>query len=116
MKANKSTGNPKKTNLNAQHLAIIAYLTPFGLIAAYFLNQKKKFKLVSFHLKNMFGLVLFTYLGVIATKLGLNRISEFILYLGLILWVFSIYYAYKKELKGLPYLDKHFAKWFKFLD
>lgn len=117
MRSNRPTQeDSNKLNLKPQHIALIAYLTPFGLIAAYFLNAKKKNSYVNFHLKNMFGLLLFFYIGVILGKLGLDRIHEFIFYVGIIFWIFSFYYAYKQELKGLPFVDKYFTKWFKFLD
>lgn len=121
---NKSDKKDKKSlDFSPQQLAIIAYLTPFGLIGAFLLNQKKKDQYASFHFKNMFGLIIFHAIGV---SIGLNENIElanwifkigFAFYnLSIILWIISFIFVLSKKEKGAPFLDKYFAKWFKFLD
>ena len=49
----KSTGNFK---------AILAYLSFIGLIIAYIMNIEEKDKFVTYHIKNMFGLVIILFI------------------------------------------------------
>ena len=43
--------------------AVLAYLSFIGLIIAYILNMEEKDKLVTYHIKNMFGLVVLLFIS-----------------------------------------------------
>jgi uncharacterized membrane protein len=105
----KSTGNFK---------AILAYLSFIGLIIAYILNIDEKDKFVTYHIKNMFGLVIILFI----TTTFFNG-NEFLQFIGQIawttsffIWAYSLVMAITGKQKGIPILTDLFQKWFKFLD
>jgi len=102
--------------LSPRGVAIIAYLTPFGLIAAYFINQKQKSPFAGFHIKNMFGIILLHYLGVLLGKIDLGGLHEIIFFIAIFCWIISFVRVLGKQKAGVPYLDQFFQQWFKFLD
>ncbi len=98
--------------------AILAYLFFVGLIIAYILNIDEKNKFVTYHIKNMFGLVIILFI-IITFFIG----NDFLLYMGQIfwtitffLWGYSLIMAITGKEKGIPILTDLFQKWFKFLD
>jgi uncharacterized membrane protein len=105
----KSTGNFK---------AILAYLSFIGLIIAYILNIEEKDKFVTYHIKNMFGLVIILF--ITTTLFDGNEFLEFIGQVAwttsFFLWVYSLVMAITGKQKGIPVLTDLFQKWFKFLD
>lgn len=103
-------------SLKPEVTAAIAYLTPFGLIAAYFLNQRKKDAFVSFHIKNMFGITLIHYFGVLLGNLKLGRMHEMLFFIAIFFWIFSFVRMLLKHKAGVPILDQLFQQWFKFLN
>jgi len=106
---NKTTGSYK---------AILAYITFIGLIIAYILNMDEKDKFVSFHIKNMFGLVILLFISI--TFFDGNYILQFIgqtlWVFSFFMWVFSLLMAITGKSKGIPFVSDKFQKWFKFLD
>lgn len=103
-------------SLSPRGIAIIAYLTPFGLIAAYFLNQKPKDAFAGFHIKNMFGITLIHYLGVLLGNLAIDDLHELLFFIAVFFWIISFVRVLLKQKAGVPYLDQLFQQWFKFLD
>ena len=105
----KSTGNFK---------AILAYLSFIGLIIAYIMNIEEKDKFVTYHIKNMFGLVIILF--ITTTFFEGNKFLEFIGQIAWVtsffLWVYSLLMAIAGKQKGIPILTDLFQKWFKFLD
>lgn len=97
-------------------IAIIAYLTPFGLIAAYFLNRKEKKAFPAFHIKNMFGIIVIHYIGVLLGSLEFGRLHEVIFTIAILIWIISFVRMLLKQQAGVPYLDQFFQRAFKFLD
>ena len=98
--------------------AILAYLSFIGLIIAYILNIDEKDKFVTYHIKNMFGLVIILFITTTFFK-G----NEFLQFIGQIawttcffLWIYSLVMAITGKEKGIPILTDLFQKWFKFLD
>lgn len=106
--------------LKPESVAIIAYLTPFGLIAAYFLNRTTKDPFVAFHVKNMFGIIVIHYLGVLTGNFDLNlgswTLHEVIFIIGILMWILSFIRMLQKRKAGVPILGEKFQQWFKFLD
>lgn len=105
----KSTGNFK---------AILAYLSFIGLIIAYILNIDEKDKFVTYHIKNMFGLVIILF--ITTTFFNGNEFLQFIRQIAWItsffIWAYSLVMAITGKQKGIPILTDLFQKWFKFLD
>lgn len=97
-------------------IAIIAYLTPFGLIAAYFLNHKEKHALPAFHIKNMFGITCLFYTGMLLGKMGLDQVHEMMFIAAVLMWIISFIRMLLKQQAAVPVIDQQFQKWFKFLN
>ncbi|HLS10963.1 MAG TPA: hypothetical protein VK050_02250 [Flavobacteriaceae bacterium] len=104
------------SSLRPEVVAIIAYLTPFGLIAAYFLNKNKGDIFAGFHVKNMFGITLLHYIGVLFGSMGLGVLHEVLFFISILSWILSFVRVLLKQMAGVPYLDQLFQQWFKFLD
>jgi uncharacterized membrane protein len=104
----KSTASDDKT------MAIVAYLTIIGLIAAFIRNREKNDPFAAYHIKqslglSMCGIALFIVglvpiLGWIASFLG----SIFLLYL----WVMGLVNAINGKSQPVPLLGEKFEEWF----
>lgn len=101
-------GNP-----SGKTKAVIAYLTFVGLLIAYFMNKDDKHEFATWHIKNMFGLLLFLFAAVALQEYPIG----FYFYWGsFILWAFSLLMALFNRKQGIPFLSEKFQTWFKFLD
>ncbi len=105
-------------NQKGNFKAILAYLSFIGLIIAYILNMEEKDKFVTYHIKNMFGLVIILFITT-----TFFQGNDFLQYIGqfswtacFFLWVYSLIMAITGKEKGIPVLTDLFQKWFKFLD
>ncbi|MCF6306695.1 MAG: hypothetical protein L3J09_01940 [Flavobacteriaceae bacterium] len=97
--------------------AILAYLFFIGLIIAYILNMDEKDKFVTFHIKNMFGLVLISIFPItFVNDPTFYSTGKVIFTLLIILWSYSLVMAITGKMKGIPYLSDFFQKWFRFLN
>ena len=103
-----------KTN----YKAILAYLSFVGLIIAYILNMEEKDKLTSYHIKNMFGLVILLFIST--TFLKGNSFLFFcvqVIWAGsFFFWTYSLVMAITGKQKGIPIITNLFQKWFNFLN
>lgn len=97
-------------------IAIIAYITPFGLIAAYFLNHREKHVFAAYHIKNMFGIICLFYTGMLLGKMGLEVVHEIMFTIAVLIWIVSFIRMLLKQEAGVPYIGPLFQKWFKFLN
>ena len=93
--------------------AIIAYLTFIGLIIAYYMNRENRNDFTSWHIKNMFGLVILLFAS---TALQDYAIGFYFYWLTIILWVISFVMALTNRKQGIPLLSEKFQQWFTFLD
>ena len=94
--------------------ALITYLTIFGLIIGFIMNNTKKSEFVSYHIRNMIGLSL----GMIALGVLFWMGIPSLLIKGLqlvlvILWTIGIIGALKGEKLEIPVVGKFFQDWFK---
>ena len=71
----------------SNYKAILAYLSFIGLIIAYILNMEEKDKLVSYHIKNMFGLVILLFISTTFIK-G----NSFLFFSGQVIWVACFFF------------------------
>ena len=103
-------------NKQEKTYALIAYLTFIGLVVAYFLNKDKKYAFVTYHIKNMFGLVIILFISQLLQTLSDPRLGEVIWLLAFTLWSFSIATIIFNMKKTIPWLSDKFQQWFTFLD
>ncbi|NND63328.1 MAG: hypothetical protein HKN48_09055 [Flavobacteriaceae bacterium] len=94
-------------------LGIIAYLTFIGMIIAYFMNKEEKHSFATYHIKNMFGLVILLFASV---ALQQYLVGAIIYWISVAFWIFSLGMAILNKRKGIPFLSEKFQTWFKFLD
>ena len=101
-------GNP-----SGKTKAIIAYFTFVGLLIAYFMNKDDKHEFATWHIKNMFGLLLFLFVAVALQEYPIGVYF----YIGtVVLWALSLLLALLNKKQGIPYLSEKFQSWFTFLD
>lgn len=100
-------------NPSGKTKAILAYMTFVGLLIAYFMNKDNPHEFASWHIKNMFGLVLLLFVSVALKE---YPIGFYIYWLSFALWLISLIFAVFNKKKGIPYLSEKFQTFFKFLD
>ena len=107
-----------KNSTSGNYKAILAYITFIGLIIAYVLNMDDKDKFVSYHIKNMFGLVILLFISTTFFQGNyiLQYLGQTLWVISFFMWVFSLLMAITGKSKGIPILSELFQKWFKFLD
>lgn len=95
-------------------MAIIAYITIFGLLIAFIMNNDKKNPFSTYHIRQSLGLAL---TGVVLS------IVSYIPFLGwlvsiagsiliLVLWIIGLISAINGERKPVPVLGGKFQEWF----
>lgn len=93
--------------------AIVAYLTFVGMLIAYFMNRDNKHEFATWHIKNMFGLVI-----LLAFAVGMQNyaVGIYIYFTTVALWLFSLVMAISNRKQAIPFLSEKFQEWFTFLD
>ncbi|NDV15042.1 hypothetical protein GO009_03310 [Muricauda sp. TY007] len=105
-----SNSTPGKTT------AIVSYITIVGCVIAITMNIEPKNAFARFHIRQAFGIhVLFHALAILLTYTGLVYLSFLIYIFYLIIWVFGFLQVLNETTKPLPFLGKHFQKWFTFI-
>ena len=94
-------------------MAIISYLWWIGLLIAFIMNSSKRNSFASFHIRQMFGLIILQFfIGLISRYLSWTVGG--ILGIGLlILWVIGFIGAIQGQEKKVPLLGDQFQDWFK---
>lgn len=112
------TGNTQTQTENERTsdktIAVIAYLTIIGLVAAFVMNNDKKDPFAAYHIKQSLGLTVCGFavfavgmipvLGWIVSFFG----SLFLLYL----WIMGLINAINGKAKPVPFLGNKFEEWF----
>jgi uncharacterized membrane protein len=97
---------PAATTTEDKTVAILAYITLIGFIAAIVINSNKKTQLGAYHLRQMLGLFV-TGIVCIIPLLGI------LIFLFLfVLWIMGLISAVKGEMKPVPVLGAMYQKWF----
>jgi uncharacterized membrane protein len=108
------TQTPPPTIAEDKTVAIIAYLTLIGFIAAVIIHSNKKTKLGAFHLRQMLGFML-SWLVVIVLivipLVGWVLIPVFYIFM-LICWIMGLIAAINGQMKPMPVVGKYYQKWF----
>ena len=96
--------------------AIVRYITIIGLLIAISMNKDKPHPFATWHIKNMFGIMVI-YLIAFVTSLQdyLLVVSEIIFYISILFWLISFVGCIMNKQFGIPYLSEKFQTWFKFL-
>ena len=97
-------------------IAVTAHLTFVGLIIAFFMNSDLKSKFATSHIKNMFGLVILWFIGVVFVHYIVEIIGLVLLLIAIIIWMISIIHAVLGKIYTIPYFTVNFQKWFRFLE
>ena len=95
-------------------VAILAYVTILGFIAAIFMHQSHKTQVGAFHLRQMLGMVV---TGIVAGVVGvvpiLGWIAWFVIAIGLfVLWLLGLIAALRGDMRPVPLLGDQYQKWF----
>lgn len=107
--------NIEKSNVEeGKTIAIIAYITLFGLIAAFVMNQSKNNSFAKFHIRQNLGLLI---IGILAGAIQIiplvgQIVGGIIGLVLLILWIMGLLSALNGSQKELPFVGAHFQKWF----
>ena len=108
-----SIGMNNKQNSGPKFHRILAYMTFIGLLIAFHLNKEYKNPDTSWHIKNMFGLLLGLFAAV---WLQDYPIGFYVYWTVVCLWLYSLMMATLDQKRGIPFLSNAFQNWFKFLD
>jgi uncharacterized membrane protein len=111
---NQTTEDQNQTTSD-KAIAIIAYITIFGLIIAFILNQDKKDPFGSFHIRQALGIFISGIaLSVVAMVPVIGWVAAVIgSLLILVLWIMGLINAINGNMKPVPVLGEKFAEWFK---
>ena len=103
-------------NLSAKTKAIIAYLTFIGTLIAFFINKDQKHEFTTWHIKNMFGLLILLIISQVTQAYIDLFTGEILWLLAFFLWAFSLIMAISNKKMAIPYFSDKFQEWFTFLD
>jgi len=95
-------------------LGLVAYLTLFGTLIAFFMNQDKRNPFTSFHVRQGLGLgILYITLGFLITSFDNWMITYSFWIFFSVLYVYGIFGAVTGKLNEIPLLGDFFQKIFK---
>ena len=94
-------------------MAVIAYLTFIGMLIAYFVNREAKHTFTTWHIKNMFGLVILLFVSIAFQN---YEIGVYIYWTTVVLWGYSLVMAFFNRQKAIPFFSEKFQQWFTFLN
>ena len=97
--------------------AIVAYITIFGAVIAYFLNKDMKNTFASFHIRQALGIHLSFYLlGALVSMFDSWIISSSFYIFVAVLWGYGLVGAIKLEKNSVPLVGDNFQRWFTFIE
>ncbi|SFE02425.1 DUF4870 domain-containing protein [Flavobacterium phragmitis] len=109
--------------MNNKTLSILSYITIIGWIVAFVKSKDltPKSDLVSYHLKQGFGIFLVSLviniaLSIVVTIVPALYFLSYVGYVILILWIFGIINAVNEQKKPIPVIGKIFEDKFGFID
>ena len=106
-RASEFTNDAKEILSDGKNVAIIAHFHLIGWIIALIMNNDKKNEFASFYIRQVLGLILISFVGVIPV------FGWFALILVFVLWIMSLISAIGGEKKSVPLLGDQFQEWFK---
>jgi uncharacterized membrane protein len=103
--------------------ALFCYCTVIGWMVAYviYCNQKEKDPFVQFHLRQSFGVGLFSLVCMAVLWIGGFNMFEYSLpslvtvIMLLSIWIYCFNIAMQEKVQLLPLLGRQFQRWFRYL-
>lgn len=97
-----------------KNIAVIAYITVIGLIVAFVMNNDKKLPFAQYHITQSLGLAL---TGIALGVVGMIPILGWIIsilgtFVLIYMWIMGLLNAINDKEKPIPFLGKHYEKWF----
>jgi uncharacterized membrane protein len=105
---------PPATSGEDKTVAVVAYLTLIGFIAAIIIHSNKKTKLGAFHLRQMLGFMLSWFAVIILLIIpiiGWILIPVFYICM-IVLWIMGLIAAINGQMKPMPVVGALYQKWF----
>ena len=95
-------------------LGLVAYLTLFGTLIAFFMNQDKKNPFTSFHVRQAFGLgLLYIMIAFVVSSLDSMMVSMSFWIFFSVLYLYGIFGAITGKMNKIPILGDIFQNLFK---
>lgn len=95
--------------------AVLAYITFVGFFIAVSMNKDKPEPFATWHIKNMFGLLILLIIALV-TQFNIHLLAGDIIYwVTVALWTYSLIMASTNKMQGVPFLSRKFQTWFTFL-
>ncbi len=95
-------------------LGIVAYLTLFGTLIAFFMNQDKKNAFTAFHTRQALGLgLIYIIIGFVVSSFDSLNISMAFWIFFSVLYLYGIFGAITGKMNRIPLLGDFFQKGFK---
>jgi len=91
----------------SKNIAIISHITLIGWVIALVMNSNKKTEFASFYIRQMLGLVILSFVGLIPF---IGWIFSLVL---LVAWIMSLISALEGKMKPTFLLGAQFQEWFK---
>lgn len=93
-------------------LGIVAYISFIGTIVAYSLNVEEKSEYIRFHVRQMMGLILFSFVTFVVDNFNQN-IGLGFWAVAFVCWTICLSGALQGKKLMLPIFGSYFQKWFK---
>lgn len=101
-------------NSNEKTIGIIAYITLIGWIIAIVMNSNTRSEYASFHIRQMLGLMLLSFVAsLLRFTVQIGILTSAISIIVLVLWAIAFVGAIQGEKKLIPSLGERFQEWFK---
>tara|TARA_R110002124_G_scaffold138576_6_gene302286 strand:+ start:234336 stop:234662 length:327 start_codon:yes stop_codon:yes gene_type:complete len=98
---------------NGKTIGIIAYLSLIGWIIALVMHSSNKTAFGAFHIRQMLGIMVVTFLlSILAGFLGISIISWIVQIAVIVYWLLGFIGAVQGEMKLVP-MGAQFQDWFK---
>ncbi|WP_299525544.1 hypothetical protein [Winogradskyella sp.] len=95
-------------------LSFVAYLTLFGTLIAFFMNQNKKNPFTSFHVRQALGLgLLYISIAFLVSSFNSMNISMAFWIFFSVLYLYGIFSAITGKMNKIPLLGNFFQNLFK---
>lgn len=91
----------------------VTLLTFIGLIIAIIMNLEKRNPFTSFHIRQMFGLIIFGFVSNIIEQYIDSWVGTICWFISAAGWLYAFFYVIKGEMKLIPYVGEYFQEWFR---
>jgi len=96
--------------------AVIAYLTFIGMLIAYYMNRDERDEFATWHIRNMFGLVIILLVSQVTQSYIHLFIGEILWICVFIWWLYAMVLCIMGKKAIIPGISNKFQQWFTFLE